>query len=352
MFLARRRAFLVILFIISALLYVWLQHKQSDEGQERPITYREFEEMVSVMIGSRVDRDKSISAQWLTRTDVKKLLLQSLSQKNWKYTSGTLQEFPVYAPVTSSELERMLDRQIGLRPDRRFVTKKEAVHLLDRLFHGKVVYTALGDSLARGVGDHSRMKEQIGYVGRFRTFLEKTEKRTVITNNLGIKGLTSSELLMMIRQNPSVREAIREATLLSVHIGGNDLLEAARAKEPNRELENNLVRFRENWNMILIEIRKLNPQAELLVLNNYIPFPRNHPYHHFAAWWISKYNRVIETSVRRLEKSDPFFLGLASLPPVFDKHEDEYISKLDGVHPNGTGYQMIANEIIHVYQAS
>uniref|UniRef100_A0AAE9IEM7 GDSL-type esterase/lipase family protein n=1 Tax=Paenibacillus polymyxa TaxID=1406 RepID=A0AAE9IEM7_PAEPO len=80
-------------------------------------------------------------------------------------------------------------------------------------------YTAIGDSLTTGAGTLLSG----GFVPIYRRMAERHLRTPVSYENLGINGLTSQELLSMVRNNPLFRSALSRAELITVTIGGNDL---------------------------------------------------------------------------------------------------------------------------------
>src|SRR5262245_39898409 len=82
------------------------------------------------------------------------------------------------------------------------------------------LYTALGDSIGFGafapIGD--------GYVPTYERFIEADTGASVTAVNLSIPGWTSSDLLDAIRNNLLFRVSVAASPIVTVNIGGNDLL--------------------------------------------------------------------------------------------------------------------------------
>src|SRR5918993_1551780 len=78
-------------------------------------------------------------------------------------------------------------------------------------------YVALGDSLATGYGAFIK-----GYVPRYEAYVETDTGVAVTRTNLGQNKLTSSQLLLALRSDPTFRRAIREAEIVTWNIGGNE----------------------------------------------------------------------------------------------------------------------------------
>lgn len=82
---------------------------------------------------------------------------------------------------------------------------------------GEFKIIALGDSLTRGTGDI----EGKGYAGYVSDHLKLTGREISLVN-LGIKGLTSSQLAEQMKQKEIGRQ-IGQADVILMTIGGNDL---------------------------------------------------------------------------------------------------------------------------------
>src|SRR5262245_57357401 len=85
-----------------------------------------------------------------------------------------------------------------------------------------VLYTGLGDSIGFGlfapIGD--------GYVPTYSRLVEADTGANVTLVNTSIPGWTSSDLLGAIRGNILFRISIATSSIVTVNIGGNDLLGA------------------------------------------------------------------------------------------------------------------------------
>ena len=95
-------------------------------------------------------------------------------------------------------------------------------------------YVALGDSLAVGYGDvildQWGLGQRLGfggYVSRFHAYLDSNDN--VKLNNLGVLGMTSSELVWALKKDPKFKKAVRKADYITLNIGGNDLLNLLRS---------------------------------------------------------------------------------------------------------------------------
>lgn len=217
---------------------------------------------------------------------------------------------------------------------------------------GPIIYTALGDSLAAGVGGSP------GYVERYADHLRsdlRVEVRPVF--NLGVPGFTSSDLLVLVQSESSVRASISSARVLVWDIGGNDLREArSRYLAGTCGGNDNLDCFRvtvatvkSNWDALLREFVALKPASSriLRTMDIYNPYVGEDTPSEAAAMkpFLDEVNAYIHATaasngvlVARVYQAfngadgtqDPVARGLISA---------------DGLHPNNNGYVVIADEL-------
>ncbi|MCX7923912.1 MAG: SGNH/GDSL hydrolase family protein [Clostridia bacterium] len=152
-------------------------------------------------------------------------------------------------------------------------------------------YVAIGGSIAFGLGASSPEK---CYTELLHEFIDKRTGGAKFTN-LGIPGITSSHLLLLLtnpqkfaaaipEDNPyasvareacaKTTEAVSNADFITVCIGGNNLL----GDLPNyiqgnsTKTEESVRQFTADWPNILKAIRQLNPNAKVYAMTTYNPF--------------------------------------------------------------------------------
>lgn len=149
-------------------------------------------------------------------------------------------------------------------------------------YEQKIVnYVALGDSIAKGYG--LKNVEEESYVGRIANVLEERYGAVHLTN-FGENGLRSDELLEILtdRSNEhhnAYMEKIKEADLITLSIGSNDLLRYVSTDTDFEEFRKRgdeifsqaCERFAENIPLIIKAIRDAAPNAQLFVNNIYNP---------------------------------------------------------------------------------
>lgn len=133
-------------------------------------------------------------------------------------------------------------------------------------------YVALGDSLATGAG------AERGYAERFAEELEEEADEPVRFTNLARNGWTSADLLAAVRDDAGFADALDGAEIVTVNVGGNDLL-AAQAQvlagrcDGDACLRAAVESFAQNWDAILAALDGRVPEdAQIVALDVYNPF--------------------------------------------------------------------------------
>ena len=151
-------------------------------------------------------------------------------------------------------------------------------------------FTALGDSTAFGVG----ATNDYGYVNYFRDFLA-TIKECVNLVNRAVPGFTSSDLLHQLQNDATTRDAVRNADLITISIGGANLLNCIDASNPQDCLINGVAAFANDWPKILKKIRNsIDSDAQILVMTVFNPFTGDDPNYNLAEFFIQQINNVIK----------------------------------------------------------
>ncbi|SMQ78118.1 Lysophospholipase L1 [Bacillus sp. OV166] len=169
--------------------------------------------------------------------------------------------------------------------------------------HDCFQYTALGNSIAFGEGASFNVNDTeqhgYGYVYYFRDFLE-TIFPCVKLINLAEPGFTRSDLLHQLQTDMDAREAVKKADLITISIGGGDLLDCI-FPSPSPDLvaclQNALANFARNCPLIMKEIRRsIRSHAEIFVMTVYNPFIGGTPFFNTAEPFIQGINAVIKAN--------------------------------------------------------
>lgn len=196
---------------------------------------------------------------------------------------------------------------------------------------------ALGDSLTRGTGDPSGQ----GYVGYLTDGLQKKANKKVITSNLGINGMKAPELLQYV-QSPDVQKEIKNAHLIALSIGGNDLtqgLGSVNAPDPAVAAAT-MQTYLDTLDKILKQIRGINQQAPILFVGLYNPFPFTGDTQQKALQVLDEWN----SKTAKLFHNYPNTL-LVPTQDIFTWNADKLLAQ-DHFHPNAEGYKSIATRML------
>ncbi len=199
------------------------------------------------------------------------------------------------------------------------------------------LYVALGDSLTAGIGANLFSP---GFVQRFQRMAEAELHTQIFVQVFTHSGYLSRDILKML-EDEFVRGRMKEADIITITAGGNDLISAARQYEEDRNEKDfsfALNQCMENYRKILYAVKQLkeksSPPFILRVIDLYNPFPENV----LANKWINKFNLQLKNLAKEPN------ISVAEIDSIFKGHEKEYLS-IDRIHPNDRGYQKIAESL-------
>jgi lysophospholipase L1-like esterase len=199
---------------------------------------------------------------------------------------------------------------------------------------GKMIL-ALGDSLTRGTGDEAGK----GYVGYLIDQLQEKSEEEISFLNLGVKGYRSDQLLDLVKQKATHRQAKNADTIL-ITIGGNDLFQSGQTlMEFNQTTINKLKEaYLNNLQEIITELRLVNKKATIYVVGLYNPFI-NYENADLTTKVVREWN--FDTSILLDEDNHAVFV------PTFDLFQLKMKDYLytDQFHPNSEGYKLIAERV-------
>lgn len=144
----------------------------------------------------------------------------------------------------------------------------------------EVVYVSLGDSIATGTTT-PLTSPTYPYPDQFRDYLDEINPgANIIRYDFETDGDQTSDLFGKLQTNTSIRNAVIAADVITVSIGGNNLMAACKTWlglydffNPDRsELETGYAEFVAQWGAIMSEIRSLNDTAAIITMTLYNPY--------------------------------------------------------------------------------
>ena len=206
-------------------------------------------------------------------------------------------------------------------------------HWIDKQTNDSFYHLVLGDSLAKGYGS-----TQGGFAELASKQIEEQIHKPIRVENLGVNGLTTDRLVQKI-QAEEVQQKIKEANIITINIGGNNLFRLNRdvgVIDGIKMLNKEKTHFEEDVKNIVKTVRTLNPNALLILSELYNPLQLDDSIASYADMFLDGWNDAVYSISKANQPS--IVLPIRKLIPN-DKKELLY----DQVHPNDKGYEIIAN---------
>lgn len=214
-------------------------------------------------------------------------------------------------------------------------------------------FAVLGDSIASGYG--------LDNAHNCYASLISAKKSYYLTND-AVPGHTTEDLLWVVCHSENARNSIKDADIISVSIGGNDLIQlllnadtatimdimfnginAKAVKEASEKMEFNI-------DSICTELRLLNPDAPVIVQTIYNPLYANKQYSSYASFAEKFVPVMMEIMNEACTRHNNIFI--ADIYSVFDNYYEQQgsydVIQADGIHPSEKGHALIADVILDV----
>jgi lysophospholipase L1-like esterase len=241
-----------------------------------------------------------------------------------------------------------------------------------------IKYVALGDSLTLGYEPDMDMTVMpYGFVDRVYEQSLFHGRATMI--NYGLGGLTSNGLKLMLQAVASgkkvttadiqpglpdfrademlaghaqIKKDLTEATLITLTIGGDDLgtsIVKNIFNMSNEEIQTfatkTLSDYQDNLKAILTQLFALNPKAQIIIADQYQPFPPlNQDIYAKLNAIKDKFTASLQATIKPF-KDQNYAIQMAPVADAFVGREGihTYIISKNDIHPNQSGYALIAN---------
>ncbi|MFB5759784.1 GDSL-type esterase/lipase family protein [Paenibacillus medicaginis] len=190
-------------------------------------------------------------------------------------------------------------------------------------------YTAIGDSLTAGTG----ALPGNGFAPLYSRSIEKYSGTRVLYQNLGVNGMTCPELLRNVASSSVYRTALAQADIITVTIGGNDLIRLAQSSG-GKNISSELARLQGCLHQTLAGLYSIKAGSRSPFLIRFVGLYNPFPELPEAVWGIRSFNASLSSL------SGPY-CRVAHIYREFEGRERQLLS-VDGIHPNGRGYRVIA----------
>ena len=227
-----------------------------------------------------------------------------------------------------------------------------------------VTYVAIGDSLTKGVGDSTN---QGGFVPLLAQSLTNESGLEFKAINYGVSGNTSGQILSRIREKKEIRKDLKQAQLLTITVGGNDLRKAILEDTSNLDLdrfEKASKTYEKNLKQIIELARKDNPDLPVYVVGIYNPLYLNFPDLTELQTLVDQWNQRTEETLSAYQGvyfvpiNDLLYKGIDGKSGVTESElgketvTNDALYDEDSFHPNNTGYEIMKEAVLEKIHAT
>ena len=217
-------------------------------------------------------------------------------------------------------------------------------------------YVALGDSIPAGAGE----SEGRSFVDDYARDIQRDTGAKVAVHNLGTNGLTVRGLLEQLRHDDTVRSRVRNADVVTISVGLNDLVvplgyapNACGGRDQQTCFRSALESFEPAWNAVLSEVTLLraNHPTLIRVTNDYNAFTDAHAQMTFGPARIKVFVRYLRRfNAYRCSTARKYRMACADVGRAFNGpslNASAYPRGLIGGdgHPSQTGHRLIARTL-------
>lgn len=214
------------------------------------------------------------------------------------------------------------------------------------LFTKPVLYVAFGDSLAQGY-PYYLQNNSYSYTDCIYNELDISRPSNLKFNyiNYGTTGFTSSDLLNQI-SDAKVSQNISKAKIITLNIGGNDMLKAVNKYGLNdyELMLTSIDSYSDNLVKTFARLRTLNPDTHIYIANIFNPLTPGDKSSNYKEtnYLLSYLNKIIYNN------SSPYNIKVIDISPVFKGHEYGIKASwfYDKIHPNQQGYSAMSKPFI------
>ena len=227
-----------------------------------------------------------------------------------------------------------------------------------------VTYVAIGDSLTKGVGDSTN---QGGFVPLLAQSLTNETGLEFKAINYGVSGNTSGQILSRMQEKKEIGKDLKQAQLLTITVGGNDLRKAILEDTSNLDLdrfEKASKTYEKNLKHIIELARKDNPDLPVYVVGIYNPLYLNFPDLTELQTLVDQWNQRTEETISAYQGvyfvpiNDLLYKGIDGKSGVTESElgketvTNDALYDEDSFHPNNTGYEIMKEAVLEKIHAT
>lgn len=227
-----------------------------------------------------------------------------------------------------------------------------------------VTYVAIGDSLTKGVGDSTN---QGGFVPLLAQSLTNETDLEFKAINYGVSGNTSGQILSRMQEKKEIGKDLKQAQLLTITVGGNDLRKAILEDTSNLDLdrfEKASKTYEKNLKQIIELARKDNPDLPVYVVGIYNPLYLNFPDLTELQTLVDQWNQRTEETLSAYQGvyfvpiNDLLYKGIDGKSGVTESElgketvTNDTLYDEDSFHPNNTGYEIMKEAVLEKIHAT
>lgn len=210
------------------------------------------------------------------------------------------------------------------------------------------VYIAVGDSLAAGQTPNRAI--DAGYADLIAGELKRSRQLAFYSKELAFPGFTTADVLSTV-QTEEAKALLKNATLVTISAGANDLLRLVQANPSNGSLSYQQIpadfalnNVRKNITAIINEVKEAAPKAKVYVMGYYFAYPH---VHESQKQGVQKELNTLHTILKeQAEENGAIFV---SVEEAFAPQAKELIPNPADVHPSMEGYRLMANAFLAQY---
>ncbi|MCS4488077.1 SGNH/GDSL hydrolase family protein [Streptococcus sciuri] len=221
-----------------------------------------------------------------------------------------------------------------------------------------LTYVAIGDSLTQGVGDTTN---QGGFVPILAQALQSKYGYMVHSENYGISGNTSSQILSRMKKQTKIQRALKQSQMMTLTVGGNDVMAVIRKNLTKLSVDSfkkPAKAYQKRLRAIIELARKDNSNLPIYILGIYNPFYLNFPDMTQMQEVVDNWNTATKEITKAYQNvyfvpiNDALYKGIEGKEGVVQTSGNQTsilndaLFEGDHFHPNNIGYQIMSDQVM------